>query len=209
MNGNKYGYVRVSSKTQSLDRQVLALFDAGVDNNHIYQDKATGKDFNRQGYKKMIDSLKEGDTVIITSIDRLGRNYKEIQAEWKKITSDIKASIVVLDIPFLDTRIKKNDITQSLIADIMLQVLAYVAHVERDYIKQRQAEGIAAAKAKGVTFGRPKIKRPKNYKKIKQLYSNRTISLAEAAKYLKVSKSTFRNWLTADKKLKSETENAF
>ena len=155
-----YGYARVSAKDQSLARQLDALRELGLNDNAIFTDKASGKDFNRPAYRRLTRKLKPGDTVFVKSIDRLGRNYQEIIEEWRTITQKKAAHIIVLDMPLLDTRNDKDEITSIFITDIVLQLLSYVAQVERENIKQRQAEGIASAKARGVRFGRPKIERP-------------------------------------------------
>lgn len=155
-----YGYARVSAKDQSLARQLDALRELGLSDDAIFTDKASGKDFNRPSYRRMMRKLKPGDVIFVKSIDRLGRNYQEIIEEWRSITQKKGAHIVVLDMPLLDTRNDKGEITSVFITDVVLQLLSYVAQVERENIKQRQAEGIASAKARGVRFGRPKIERP-------------------------------------------------
>lgn len=149
-----YGYARVSTKEQNLDRQIIALKEAGCEESHIYADKASGKDFERKQYQKMVKKLRSGDCLIIKSIDRLGRNYNEIGEQWRLITKVKKSDIKVLDMPLLDTTYNK-DIMGTFISDLVLQVLSFTAETERNFIKQRQAEGIAIAKAKGVKFGRP------------------------------------------------------
>ena len=151
-----YGYVRVSSKDQCEERQLIAMQEFGVSEKNIFLDKLSGKDFERTQYKRLLRKLRPGDVVVIKSIDRLGRNYGEIQEQWRLITKEKRADIVVLDMPLLDTRQKAEDLTGTFIADLVLQILCYVAQVERENIKQRQAEGIAAAKARGVKFGREK-----------------------------------------------------
>lgn len=153
----KYGYVRVSTKEQNIDRQLTAILNKGIEMNKIYIDKASGKDFNRTKYKKLMKKLKEGDELYIKSIDRLGRNYDEIIKEWNTITKEKNADIVVLDFPLLDTRTKVNDLTGKFISDLVLQILSYVAQVERENTHQRQMEGIKEAKKRGVKFGRSKI----------------------------------------------------
>ena len=152
MNNTTYGYVRVSTKDQNEARQMIAMREFGIDEKYIFIEKQSGKDFNRPQYKRMLCKIKAGDTLVIKSIDRLGRNYDEIIEQWRIITKEKQAAIVVLDMPLLDTR-QGRDLTGTLIADIVLQLLSYVAQTEREFIKQRQAEGIAAAKAKGVRFG--------------------------------------------------------
>jgi Site-specific recombinases, DNA invertase Pin homologs len=166
MNETVYGYVRVSTKEQNLDRQLLAMHEFGVQEAQIYQEKLSGKDFERPVYQRLIKKLKPGDTLVIKSIDRLGRNYDEILEQWRILTKEKGAAIVVLDMPLLDTR-QGRDLTGTLIADIVLQLLSYVAQTEREFIRQRQAEGIAAAKARGVQFGRRAMTR---YAKIKKAW---------------------------------------
>ena len=157
------GYVRVSTKDQNEDRQILAMQEFGVPKKQIFMDKLSGKDFNRPQYKRLLRRLKPGDVLAVKSIDRLGRNYSEIQEQWRLITKEKRAHIVVLDMPLLDTRQKGKDLTGTFIADLVLQILSYVAQMERENIKQRQAEGIAAAKAKGVRFGREKMPIPDRF----------------------------------------------
>ena len=154
INLNIYGYIRVSSKDQNEDRQRIALAEAGVRDRNIFGDKQSGKDFNRPQYKKLLKKLKEDDLLYVKNIDRLGRNYEEIQEQWRVITKEKRVDIVVLDMPLLDTR-RGKDLMGTFLSDIVLQVLSFVAENERVSIRQRQAEGIAAAKAKGVKFGRP------------------------------------------------------
>ena len=153
-----YGYARVSAKDQHLDRQMDALRAFPVSETKIYADKASGKDFNRPAYQQLMRTMQPGDVLVVKSIDRLGRNYDEILEEWRRITKTMRCAMVVLDMPLLDTRFTKSNVTGVFIADVVLQLLSYVAQVERDSIRQRQAEGIAAAQARGVRFGRP----PKN-----------------------------------------------
>lgn len=157
-----YGYVRVSSKDQNEERQIVALQEFGIDLKQIYLDKQSGKDFERPQYQKLIKRMRAGDTLVIKSIDRLGRNYDEILMQWRMITKQKRAAIVVLDMPLLDTR-QSRDLTGTLIADIVLQLLSYVAQTEREFIRQRQQEGIAVAKARGVRFGRAPMERPPEY----------------------------------------------
>ncbi len=162
----EYGYARVSTKEQNEQRQILALEAFGLSREQIFMDKQSGKDFQRAGYRRLLRRLKAGDTLVVKSIDRLGRNYNEILEQWRIITKEKEAAIVVLDMPLLDIR-KNRDLTGTLIADIVLQLLSYVAQTEREFIRQRQAEGIAAAKAQGVRFGRPPLKRPENFPEIR------------------------------------------
>ena len=188
-----YGYIRVSSKDQNEDRQRIAMHEAGVDDKHIFMDKQSGKDFERPGYRRVIRKLKPDDTLIIKSIDRLGRNYDEILEQWRVITKEKRAAIVVLDMPLLDTR-QGRDLTGTLIADIVLQLLSYVAQTEREFIRQRQAEGIAAAKANGVRFGRRPLERPAEFEQLCGEWLQGRLSSREAAKQLNVSQQTFLNW---------------
>lgn len=195
-----YGYARVSAKDQSLARQLDALQELGLNDDVIFADKASGKDFNRPSYQRLMRKLKPGDVVSVKSIDRLGRNYQEIIEEWRSITQQKGAHIVVLDMPLLDTRNDKGELTSVFITDVVLQLLSYVAQMERDNIKQRQAEGIASAKARGVRFGRPKIERPGIYEKTKHAYEKGSITRREAADRLKVSVTTFDTWMKEDRK---------
>ena len=196
MSEKTYGYIRVSSKDQKEDRQIIALEEFGVSNSDIFCDKKSGKDFDRPQYKRLIKKLKPGDTLVIKSIDRLGRNYDEILEQWRFITKDKQAAIVVLDMPLLDTR-QGRDLTGTLIADIVLQLLSYVAQTEREFIRQRQAEGIAAAKANGVKFGRRPKPRPKEYEEVKQQWANGMLSARSAAEKLGISHKLFLKWVSA------------
>ncbi len=198
-----YGYARVSAKDQNLARQLDALHELGLKPEAIYADKASGKDFNRPSYRRLMRKLKPGDVVFVKSIDRLGRNYQEIIEEWRNITQKKGANIVVLDMPLLDTRNDKGEITSVFITDIVLQILSYVAQMERENIRQRQAEGIASAKARGVRFGRPKIERPRIYSKTKRAYESGAITRKEAADRLKISITTFDTWLREDRNASS------
>jgi DNA invertase Pin-like site-specific DNA recombinase len=188
-----YGYVRVSTKDQNEARQIVAMKDFGIGQNQILLDKQSGKDFDRPQYKRLLKRLKSGDVIIIKSIDRLGRNYDEIIEQWKIITKEKKADIVVLDMPILDTRQTYN-LAGKLISDIVLQLLSYVAETERDNIRQRQAEGIAVAKANGVKFGRPPKERPEEFYDLKQKYENGQISARKAAVTLGITHRTFIRW---------------
>ncbi len=190
---NIYGYIRVSSKDQNEERQRIAMREAGIPDANIFMDKQSGKDFNRPGYKRVLRKLKPGDTLFIKSIDRLGRNYEEILEQWRIITKDKRAAIVVLDMPLLDTR-QGRDLTGTLIADIVLQLLSYVAQTEREFIRRRQAEGIAAAKEKGVRFGRRPMQRPQEYEKVCQDWRDGAISARAAALQLGVAHKTFLRW---------------
>ena len=187
---NSYGYVRVSSTDQNEDRQFLALKEKGVVKMNIYMDKQSGKDFNRPQYKKLVKKLKAGDLLYILSIDRLGRNYEEIQNQWQVLTKEIGVDICVLDMPLLDTRNGK-DLMGTFIADLVLQILSFVAQSERENIKKRQAEGIAAAKAKGVRFGRPEIPVPDNFGRIVRQWEKQQISFSAALEQCGMSEATF------------------
>lgn len=189
----EYGYARVSTKEQNEQRQMIALREFGIDAKRIYIDKQSGKDFERVNYKKLLRKIKNGDTLVVKSIDRLGRNYDEILEQWRIITKEKQAAIVVLDMPLLDTR-KNRDLTGTLIADIVLQLLSYVAQTEREFIRQRQAEGIAAAKAQGVQFGRRPMARPESFALLKEQWKQNQISARAAAKQLGITHSTFLRW---------------
>ena len=173
------GYARISTISQNEDRQMIALQEYGVSPKRIYLDRASGKDFDRRNYKRMLKRLKKGDILVVKSIDRLGRNYEEIIEQWRYITKEIGADIVILDIEILNTTLHK-DLIGTLISDLVLQILSYVSQNEREAIKQRQAEGIAAARAKGVQLGRPQIFVSKNYIDIYKLYRHKKISKVQA-----------------------------
>ena len=189
MQEKQYGYVRVSSKDQNEARQLVAMEENHID--CIFMDKQSGKDFNRPQYRKLLRRLRPGDVVVVLSIDRLGRDYTEILEQWRIITKEKQADIVVLDMPLLDTR-KSRDLTGTLIADIVLQLLSYVAQTERENIRQRQAEGIQAAKARGVRFGREQLPLPENFGEVQEAYLQGEISGRKAAKQLGMSYTTFR-----------------
>ena len=195
-NEKLYGYIRVSTKDQHEDRQRLAMHQFGVPEGNVYMDKQSGKDFERPGYRRLIRKLKPGDTLVIKSIDRLGRNYDEILEQWRTITREKKAAIVVLDMPLLDTR-QGRDLTGTLIADIVLQLLSYVAQTEREFIRQRQAEGIAAAKARGVHMGRSPMAIPTGFPAVYEQWKQGEISARGAARILGVSHHTFAKWAYA------------
>lgn len=186
-----YGYVRVSSITQNIDRQMQEMFEQGLVKKQIYVDKQSGKDFNRTNYQRLKKKLKKNDLLIIKSIDRLGRNYEMIIQEWQSITKVIEADILVLDFPLLDTRIENENLVGRFISDIVLQVLSFVAQNERENIRKRQAEGIRIAKAKGIHMGRPRMKLPDNFKDIVDKYHNKQITNVFAAKILNMSRTTF------------------
>lgn len=186
----RYGYVRVSTKEQNEARQLLAMKDAHLSEADIFMDKQSGKDFERPMYKKMLKTLKPGDIVYIKSIDRLGRSYKDIIVQWKLITQKINADIIVLDMPILDTS-RGKDLMGTFLTDVVLTILSYVAENERANILQRQSEGIAAAKERGVRFGAPRTKIPDNFSTALDLWSSKKMTLREAAHMCGLPKSTF------------------
>lgn len=186
-----YGYVRVSTKEQCEDRQMLALKEFGVPEENIFMDKLSGKDFNRPKYKRLMKRLRSGDILVVKSIDRLGRNYAEILEQWHCITRKKRADVVVLDMPLLDTRRNEKDLTGVFIADLVLQILSYVAETERENIRQRQAEGIAAAKARGVHFGNPGKPIPPDFARVVSQWKNKEISLDAALEKLQVGRTYF------------------
>ena len=188
--GKVYGYVRVSSTDQHEDRQLIAMAERGIPQGRVYIDKQSGKDFARPRYRALMKKLRPGDQLCITSIDRLGRNYEEIQEQWRILTREKKVDILVFDMPLLDTR-RDKDLIGTLIADIVLQVLSFVAQNERENIRKRQAEGIAAAKARGVKFGRKKTTLPPDFLQAYALWQDKRISLAEAARRCGISRSGF------------------
>ena len=204
--GRTYGYARVSTREQNLDRQMAALESFGVDSSDVFADKASGADFERPRYRALMRKLAPGDTLVVKSIDRLGRNYDEILDEWREITRDRGVAIVVLDMPLLDTRDQLEGVTGALIGDIVLQLLSYVAQVERESIRQRQAEGIAAARARGVQFGRPRKERPEIWPKIRDAHLHGGLTIRQAAEVLGISPSTFRRWLRDDEEQSSLQE---
>ena len=187
---NIYGYMRVSSKEQNEDRQKIALTEIGVPENNIYMDKQSGKDFERTQYKRLLQKLNEKSVLYIKSIDRLGRNYGELNEQWRIITKEKKADIVVIDMPLLDTRREKN-LLGTFISDVVLALLSFVAENERTNIKQRQAEGIAAAKARGVKFGRPPLPIPENFYQMHKDWRTGKITIEEAAKACNMCPKTF------------------
>lgn len=190
----EYGYIRVSSCDQNEDRQRIALADWGIVESNLFLDKQSGKDFDRPAYQKMLEQLNRGDLVVVQSIDRLGRNYEEILEQWRRITKEIHANIKVLDMPLLDTR-QDVDLTETLILDIVLQLLSYVAQSERESIRRRQAEGIEAARKRGVKFGRPATKRPMEFCEIYARWLRREFTSRTAAGLLKTSQTTFLKWV--------------
>ena len=187
----RYGYIRVSAKDQNPERQLFAMQEQQITKEKIYLDKMSGQDFSRPQYMKLLKKLKKGDVIIIKSIDRLGRNYGEILEQWRKITKEIGADIQVIDMPLLDTNSFHEDLTGVFISDLVLQILAYVAETERAFIKQRQAEGIAAAKQKGVKFGRKGKELPDEFEKYYQLWGKGEISIRKAARALQMNHTTF------------------
>ena len=193
LDNRTYGYIRVSTRDQNEDRQRIAMHEAGVGDAFIFLDKQSGKDFDRPGYRRLLKKLKPGDTLIIKSIDRLGRNYDEILEQWRLITKEKRVAVAVLDMPLLDTR-QGRDLTGTLIADIVLQLLSYVAQTEREFIHQRQAEGIAAAKERGVQFGRKPLERPAEFDAVYQDWISGTLSARAAAIKLRISHTTFLRW---------------
>ena len=190
MNNKYIGYARVSTQIQKEDRQIIALMDYGVSKSCIFVDKQSGRDFERKNYKRMLKKLKSGNILVVKSIDRLGRNYDEIKEQWRFITKDIGADIVVLDMPLLDTSLKR-DLIGTLVSDIVLELLSFVAQNERELIRQRQAEGIAIARAKGIKFGRPKKYKAENYANVLRKYHNGKITQARAKSLIGCSDATF------------------
>lgn len=190
MENKIYGYVRVSSQEQNEDRQLIAMAEAGVARGNIFIDKQSGKDFERPNYKKLIKRLRLGDTLIIKSIDRLGRNYEEIQNQWRIITKEKKVDIVVIDMPLLDTRRDKN-LLGTFISDLVLQLLSFISENERTTIRQRQAEGIAAAKKRGVRFGRPTKEAPPDFDELIAKWQKKEMPLDEILRQYGMSESTF------------------
>lgn len=187
----RYGYIRVSAKDQNPGRQFIALKQYGISEKDIFLDKISGKDFKRPQYKKLLNRLKKGDVLIIKSIDRLGRNYSEILEQWRRITKEIGADIRVLDMPLLNTDIEHENLIGIFISDLVLQILAYVAETERSFIRQRQAEGIAAAKERGVKFGCARNDLPEQFEEYFHQWTSGNISTRKAAEALQISHSTF------------------
>jgi len=187
---NTYGYVRVSTKEQNEARQMAAMREFGIDDQNIIVEKLSGKDFNRPEYRRLVKTMKAGDTLVVKSIDRLGRNYREVLEEWGRLTRTCGVSIVVLDMPLLDTR-DKQDLMGTLISDIVLQLLSYVAETERENIRARQAEGIAAAKARGVRFGPAPMEMPEGFEYMAMLWHEGKVSARKAGRTLGISGDTF------------------
>jgi len=194
-----FGYARVSTKEQNEGRQVEQLKAEGVDERNIYTEKRSGKDFNREQYKNMLGRLREGDLIIVTSIDRLGRDYNDILKEWRYITQEIKAHIKVLDMPLLDTSTNPASLDSRFIADLVLQILSYVAEKERRHIKQRQAEGIALAKAEGRMQGRPKIQKPEQWDEVYRQWDNKQITAKAAMAILGLKTNTFYSFVAQER----------
>ena len=189
-----YGYARVSAKDQCEDRQLISLREFPVEEDDIHLDKQSGKDFLRPNYQRLINRLRPGDVIVVQSIDRLGRNYEEILEQWRVVTKVRRADIVVIDMPLLDTRRKGKDLTGTFIADLVLQILSYVAQTERESIKKRQAEGIAAAKLRGVRFGPPQKPVPESFGAVREMWLAGEISGREGARRLGISAQTFTRW---------------
>ena len=186
-----YGYVRVSTKEQHEDRQIQAMVQFGVSNSNLYIDKQSGKDFKRPKYQELMEKLKKGDILVLSSIDRLGRNYSEIQEQWKVLTKEKEVDIVILDMPLLDTRKENGDLTGEFIADMVLQILAYVSEIERDNIRTRQREGIVSAKKRGVIFGRPRKKLPTNFEAVANRVIKQEISVKKALEETGMARASF------------------
>ena len=190
MKGIMYGYIRVSTREQKEDRQLAAMREFGVEERHVVVEKRSGKDFDRPRYQALVNRMDAGDVLVVKSIDRLGRNYDEILEQWRWLTKTREIAIVVLDMPLLDTR-QGRDLTGVLVADIVLQLLSYVAQQEREFIRQRQAEGIAAAREKGVRFGRKRMPMPGEFEALAQQWWNGEVSGKQAAEQLGLSRRTF------------------
>lgn len=206
MTNHIYGYIRVSSTDQNEDRQLIALREQSISEQNIYMDKQSGKDFERPQYKKLVRKLRDGDLLYILSIDRLGRNYEEIQNQWRILTKEIGIDICVIDMPLLDTRNGK-DLLGTFIADIVLQILSFVAQSERENIKKRQAEGIAAAKAKGVRFGRPEKEVPPTFPLLVHKWEQRQLSFQEVLEQCHMSEASFYRRLREYRQLDKNNEH--
>ena len=191
----RFGYARVPSKDQNLARQISALKEAGIDKRNIFTDRQSGKDFDRPGYRKLVEKLQKQDELYIKSIDRLGRNYNEILEQWRFLTKVRGINMIVLDFPLLDTRHSSGGVTGEFIADLVLQILSYVAQVERENTHQRQKEGIREAQRRGVRFGRPRIPIPDEFDKVADAVRQKKISLRKGAGMLGISYTTLRNWM--------------
>lgn len=203
----RYGYIRVSAKDQNPERQLQAMEEEAIKQSNIYLDKMSGKNFSRPQYMRLLKRLRRGDVLIIKSIDRLGRNYEEILVQWRKITKEIGADIQVIDMPLLNTNSLRADLTGVFIADLVLQLLAYVAETERSFIKQRQAEGIAAAKKRGIHFGCKRGELPENFERYYRLWREQKISCRKAAEELHMNHTTFYRRCMEQKSLDEAEEN--
>lgn len=192
----KFGYIRVSTKDQNVARQVDAMESIGLSKKQMFIDRQSGKDFDRKSYKELLKCLKAGDELYIKSIDRLGRNYDEIIEQWRLLTKEKEVDIIVLDLPLLDTRGQMNGVTEKFIADLVLQLLSYVAQIERENTHQRQAEGIRLAKERGVKFGRPEKPFPEEFEHVYYLYKTENLSKRECARRLSTNHITFTNLVT-------------
>lgn len=193
----RYGYARISTKEQKLDRQIQALENQGID--ILITDRQSGKNFDRKGYQSLKERLQKGDELYIQSIDRLGRNYEDVLKEWRILTQEKEVDIIVLDFPLLNTQNQVQGLTGRFLASLILQILSYVSQIEREMIRERQREGIIVAREKGVHFGRPRLEHPENYQMVADLYRTGKIkSIREAAQLLHVSYSTLRSWLVED-----------
>lgn len=206
--GRQYGYVRVSRREQNEARQLAAMCNAGIRTEHIFADKQSGRDFDRPQYKKLLRRLRRGDTLFVQSIDRLGRNYREIIEQWQYLTSEKGVDIVVLDMPLLDTRQRDAGLTGLFISNLVLQILSYVAQTECDNIRRRQAEGIAAAKERGVAFGRHAIEIPPNFRSRAEELARTGMKSADIAAEFGVSRSLYYRWLGRTAPQQFETENS-
>lgn len=199
MENRIFGYCRISSREQHEQRQLIVLKEFGISERDIYIDKQSGKDFNREQYQIMLKNIREGDLVVFLSLDRMGRNYTEIQEQWRYITHELKADIKILDIDLLDTRADNNSsLDRKFICDLTLQILAFVAEKERINIKSRQAQGIAAARANNVQFGRPKIEKPDNWNEVIRQWQHSEITAKKAMEILNMKKSTFYSLLKSE-----------
>ena len=200
MEARVHGYVRVSTKEQNEARQISALKEQGITERDIYIDKVSGKSFDRPEYQRLLNAIRKGDLVVILSIDRLGRNYTEVQEQWRHITSELGADIKVLDMPLLDTRANKDTIDSRFVSDLVLQILSYVAAKERENIKARQAQGIANAKAQGVVLGRPKATYPDNWTEVYDLwYNKKAITAKEAMERTSLKRNTFYKFVAQER----------
>ena len=193
-----HGYVRVSSKEQNEERQISALKELGIAERDLYIDKVSGKNFDRPEYQRLLNVVRKGDLIVIVSLDRLGRNYQEVQEQWRYITSELGVNIKVLDMPLLDTSTSKNDIDSRFISDLVLQILSYVAQKERENIKARQAQGIANAKEKGIKLGRPRAERPENWNEVYKDWKAKRITAVKAMQILGLKPNTFYKFVGED-----------